>query len=133
MSSKRDKLDIDVLVLECKPKWQEIHKRALLLLCLHPNPELDPEVEMRRIYNKGKAEKLYTYLVKLKRGKGNVKLIGLCDKNNSEKKTEKTANYFLLSLREQVEESFINRQYIKAISMLKNMETFTKTFGSGQR
>ena len=127
--AKRDKLDIDVLVLECKPKWQEIHKRALLLLCLHPNPELDPEVEMRRIYNKGKAEKLYTYLVKLKRGKGNVKLIGLCDKNNSEKKTEKTANYFLLSLREQVEESFINRQYIKAISMLKNMETFTKTFG----
>jgi tRNA1(Val) A37 N6-methylase TrmN6 len=127
--AKTNKLDVDLVILQRAPKREEISIRKNLLLHYNQNHEVDPEKEMSRIYNKAKAEYLYTYLVKLRRGRGSVNSLDLFDKNYIKKNIEKTGNAFLMSLDRQFKLGFINKHYNKAIKTLNNMEKLCKIFG----
>lgn len=127
--AKRDKLDINILALDRMPKWQQILFRSSDLLNAFPNLKRDPNIEWGRIYNQAKAEYVYYYLVRLRKGKSKVALTNLFDKKDGKKETEISERTSLESLHSQFEKCFINRQYNKAISIHKNMEKFSKVFG----
>jgi len=126
--AKRDRLAIDVIVLERHEKRKEILFRSSFLLKHNPDSEFDPMVEMSKIYDQAKAEYLYTYLVKIRKAKYNVNLINLFPKYANKKKVEISENTSLKSLYVQLVNVFLEGQYNKAIDIYMNMEKFNKLF-----
>lgn len=126
--AERDKLDIDVFILERSQKFWEKVLRIPSLLTFNPNPDLNIKAEMDKLYDKANAEYFYTYLIKVKRGKHNVNLISLFAKNSAKKKAEISKQVFLKSLHLQLVDSFLKNQYDKTIDIYKNMEKIGKIF-----
>jgi len=125
--AKRDKLNIDILVLERIPRWFEIPFRSSLLSKYNPKPDL--QIKMGRIYSQAKADYLYAYLVKIRKSNYNVKLTNLFTKKSDEKETKISENTSLKSLYFQLVKFFMEGQYNKVISIHKNMVKFSKVFG----
>lgn len=75
--AKRDSLDIDIFLLHRIPKNEEIINRGNLLKKYNPKSKINMFSEMRNLYRKMRATYLYVYLIRLKKGKGNLKVAPL--------------------------------------------------------
>jgi SAM-dependent methyltransferase len=127
--ARKDKLDIDIVLLRSVTKRQEIMCRKQFLLADAQNPGVDPGVEMNKMYNKAKAKNIYSYILKLKKGKGNIQLISLIDKQNSlESKKNDAPARFLRVLYGQFEDSFKKGEYNRAVAIIKNIKKFCSLF-----
>jgi len=127
--AKRDRLGIDVFVLDRNPKWIEIQTRSSCLSHFNPNPKVNLKEEMERIYNQVEAGYLYVYLVKLRRGNGKVALMNLVTGNGDKGRAKITENTSLGELFFQFKDFFKRGQYRKAIDMHKDVEKFSQACG----
>ena len=130
--SKREKLDIHILVLYRTSRWKEIADRKTILQYYQLDGRLDPGSEMNRIYDEAEASYNYGYLVKLKKGKSNVTLTFLFDKNNNKNETRRIKDTFLINSKNQFESYFMNKEYGKAMEILNNMKNFCRIFSLKQ-
>ncbi|MFA5005070.1 MAG: class I SAM-dependent methyltransferase [Candidatus Omnitrophota bacterium] len=79
-TAKTRHLNIDLILLQCKPKQVEVDVRPCFLLGYNQKPLRELKKAMADLYARSKARYLYTYLIRLSHGKGSVNLIDLCGK-----------------------------------------------------
>ncbi|MFA5351355.1 MAG: class I SAM-dependent methyltransferase [Candidatus Omnitrophota bacterium] len=79
-TAKTSRLDIDLILLQRKPKQVEVDVRPCFLLGYNRKPFSELKKAMADLYARTEADFLYTYLIKLRPGKGRVELVDLCGK-----------------------------------------------------